>query len=1012
MKTIKKIMMMVYSAMCCASLFATTRYVVPSESGYDALTPRYTSIAAALDAAAANDTILVCKGTYSITASYTLSRTKHAGVTIRSYDPDNGGKINRDETIFDGAGILSGDGISRDGIFNCTGIGGEVGIVFDGLTFRKSPVGALRFIAAAGMKILNCNFYTNTVDTTTASEANMHGGAILDLRCDGTLVSNCVFVANKATASGGMGGAIYHTYRTDDESSRAIVVNCIFKDNASEQSSGGAIYVTKRVDIRKCDFDGNKANTSGGSVYMVAYSLVSDCTFRGTAGGAITAIAVFGSSGEENTISGCTFSDMVVSGTEKRGLVSGTKSNLLIENCIFRNASNVKGYICAYENNPNPITVRNCLFADGAAGVNVLYMNNSSDGKVTLENCTVYAPGRTVVRYDSGSSSAEWKNCILDCTTPTTSGSNVQTVTDCYTGTNPSFVCADEGVFRLRSDSPCIDQSEALAWYDGATDLAGNPRVVGAQADYGCYERQPDDKDFVDTTRLVATAEEKTGDWADAYTDFQAAIDATPDRYRLLVKPGLYRPAGTLVISNRFIEIVSCGEDGVPDPANTIVDGQNARRVMLVHWGETKTASQDQNPVNWRQVRIEGLTFTNGVTAAEDGQPFSGNGGGLLFYGRAPSSDYAPSRVVNCRFGDCSAVNGGGAALFGGWLEDCTFTACTATYGGGACGIEPNVSAAKATDYTTAHAWYSASLIGCAFSGNVASMSGGGYACGTDTNGRHAYVENCSFTSNRIERGSTRAYSCSGSGLAFPYGSLVAKCTFTGNTGGAYGALRAMPYTHGEDLCFSGNSAEGCGSLSANSGETQFDRCQIVEDPGHPTIGIFGCGTYRNCLVVNGSGKSCIMQNSSTVPLILENCTLVNKSGVVMDFHSSAAQDRLVELSNCILWRADGNPVHAIKSSYNATYATNCCFSCAVDAAYGFHLNPGCFVNARPGFVDVDNGDWSLRGSACRDKGVMLGWMTADAIDLAGNPRVFGDNPDLGCYECIAKYPGFTLVFR
>ena len=942
MKTTKTIMTMAFSAMCCASLFATTRYVVPSESGYDALTPRYTSIAAALDAAAQNDTILVCKGTYSITASYTLTTAKHIGVTIRSYDPDNGGKINRDETIFDGEGILSGDGI-----FNMNGGGNDVGIVFDGLTFRKSPVGALRFIAAAGLKILNCNFYTNTVDTTTASEANIHGGAIRDIRCDGTLVSNCVFVANKTTAAKGNGGAIYHSSRTDGEFTGATVVDCVFKDNQSVEANGGAIFAGKKIAIRKCDFYGNKTKTSanGGSVYIVASSIISECTFSGPADGDIAVIAVVGPEsgyeGNSNTISKCTFKNVTLDSL-KKALVTAIRSELLVEGCIFRGATNVLGYFCARENNPMPITLRNCLF-DGRNGEKVIYLDRTSPGVVTFENCTVYAPGQTVVYYSSaaspGASSTVWKNCILNCTTPTTrsttTGQHVQTVTDCYTGTDPRFVCADEGVFRLRSDSPCIDQSAALPWHDGAVDLAGKPRVVGARADYGCYERQPDDKDFVDTTRLVATEEEKTGDWADAYTDFQAAIDATPDRYRLLVKPGLYRPAETIVISNRFIEVVSCGEDGEPDPANTVIDGQSARRVMLVHWGETSTADSDQKPVNWRPVRLEGLTFkdglalTNGATAT---QPFAGNGGGLLLYGRAPSSGYAPSRVVNCRFDGCSAVNGGGAALFGGWLEDCKFTSCTATYGGGACGIEPNVIASRTIDWSNERSWYSATLMSCSFVENIAHSRGGGYSCSNDSNGRHAYIESCNFVSNKTDGASS--YSCYGSGLSNVTGSLITNCTFTCNTGAAYGALYIATAAYGVDLVLYGNVA-GTGAISVQSSTTVLERCRVMEDPAKPSVGIWGGATCRNCLVVNKSSSAgCIRQFSSN-PLVIENCTLVNKNGIVIDVDGRAGSEAwTLVLKNSIIWRVGEGIFPTGKTEYPATYATNCCFSCTPDPAW------------------------------------------------------------------------------
>ena len=1014
-------MCMALAVMACAPLFADTHYVVPAGTAGNAPTSPYTSwetaansVADALEQASANDTILVRKGTYSITASSSLNKSTLAGITIKSYDPDNDGKINRDETIFDGSDLTDESRMFWGNTLTS-------GITFDGFTFRRSPTGALRFYKSADTSVLNCRFIENAT-TNVSNDTYANGGAAWLHFCTGTLISNCVFEANLTKSTSREGGALYVSISADDDASACPkVIDCTFRNNSA--NSGGAISSSNGIDVRNCLLDGNKTFSEtgyGGALYITHGGTVSGCTITGAVAGNEPGIYFRGTSKTGTSISNCTFENMTPAGTGTRHAPLTTAVELLVENCTFRNVEKCYAFICTYTGNSNPLTVRGCLFYDIAEGVNVLYCNGTTTGKVDFENCTTYAPGRTIVKFGT-ESSTEWKNCIFCCTQPATSGNNVQTVTDCYTGADPRFVCAEEGVFRLRSDSPCIDQSSALPWHDGAVDLAGNPRIVGAKADYGCYERQPDDKDFVGTTRLVATAEEKTGDWADAYTDFQAAIDATPDRYRLLVKPGLYRPAETIVISNRFIEVVSCGEDGEPDPANTVIDGQSARRVMLVHWGETSTANSDQKPVNWRQVRLEGLTFkdglalTNGATAT---QPFAGNGGGLLLYGRAPSLGYAPSRVVNCRFDGCSAVNGGGAALFGGWLEDCTFTSCTATYGGGACGIEPNIDAAKATDYTTAHSWYSATLTGCTFTGNTAHTAGGGYACGIDKKGRHTYVEGCNFVSNKTD-GS--AWSCYGSGLSYTYGSLVTNCTFAVNTGAAYGVLEVLDYTHGADLVFSRNVADG-GTICGTAPGLLFDRCQVFE-PTTQSAAIFGGGTYRSSLVVNGTSKNCIQQYSE-IPLVLENCTVVNTNGngILFNSHKNTVSGWEGMLKNCILWTASGKLIPTDKAIYNTFYATNCCFSSTPDPACGFNVGAGCFVNARPGFVDAENGDWSLRGSTCRDKGMMLDWMTADSIDFAGNPRVvkMGKTlaqdpsalPDLGCYEMQDVPPGMTIIFR
>jgi len=74
-------------------------------------------------------------------------------------------------------------------------------------------------------------------------------------------------------------------------------------------------------------------------------------------------------------------------------------------------------------------------------------------------------------------------------------------------------------------------------------------------------------------------------------------------------------------------------------------------------------------------------------------------------------------------------------------------------------------------------------------------------------------------------------------------------------------------------------------------------------------------------------------------------------------------------------------------------------------------------------FKDAANGDYTLRRSSPhRDAGTKLGWMTVDATDLAGNPRVVTNGktlaenpdalPDLGAYEQQECPRGMMLLVR
>jgi hypothetical protein len=50
--------------------------------------------------------------------------------------------------------------------------------------------------------------------------------------------------------------------------------------------------------------------------------------------------------------------------------------------------------------------------------------------------------------------------------------------------------------------------------------------------------------------------------------------------------------------------------------------------------------------------------------------------------------------------------------------------------------------------------------------------------------------------------------------------------------------------------------------------------------------------------------------------------------------------------------------------------------------------------------------------SLLRGWGLLLDWMTEDATDLAGNPRVREGKVDIGCYQCWLKLKGTHMIVR
>ena len=125
--------------------------------------------------------------------------------------------------------------------------------------------------------------------------------------------------------------------------------------------------------------------------------------------------------------------------------------------------------------------VVNCVIVDntamaGGGGI-------GWEGDSTVRNCIVYDNGAEVYANwgDYGDGNGSWSFC---CTTPT---NELPGGEGCLEA-NPMFADYAGSPYGLQFESPCRNAGTSEEWMAETEDLYGNPRIIGASVDMGCFE--------------------------------------------------------------------------------------------------------------------------------------------------------------------------------------------------------------------------------------------------------------------------------------------------------------------------------------------------------------------------------------------------------------------------------------------------------------------------------------------------------------------------------------------
>jgi len=277
-------------AMTATTTAHATRRLVPTKS---------LSIQAAIDNAAAGDTIWVSSGVHK--GPFTIRKPI---VLVGDGGPDS--------TILDGGGatrVLDVEGV-RGGALIGFGIrGGKASsgggvrcardslFAFEDCNFDGNWEGGLALWQCQEMMIRGSKFRNNqgsglVIESSTAAilecrflDNKGHEGGGISLRGSRILFPMRESTFERNRAEGSTGGAL-----NASDSSEVTIANCVFRENSSAVAGGGvAAMSTSRINLSRCRFERNRAATGGAVHSDVSMIYVTLCIFdgnRSTAAGA------------------------------------------------------------------------------------------------------------------------------------------------------------------------------------------------------------------------------------------------------------------------------------------------------------------------------------------------------------------------------------------------------------------------------------------------------------------------------------------------------------------------------------------------------------------------------------------------------------------------------------------------------------------------------------------------------------------------------------------------------
>lgn len=328
--------------------------------------------------------------------------------------------------------------------------------------------------------IRNCIVSGNICQAADAAGGGINGNILCG-------ISDCIISNNSAGNGGGVWGKF----------ARGITGSIISNNTCT--SSGGGIYqkgLISQNNITNCIIENNTAGNQGGGIYLTQqsneYIKMIGCTVRGNR--------------------------VINANSSGGGICTSGNTRIVIKQCVIEgnsSAGNGGGVLLSTALMANCLIVNNTTAATGA-GVR-MEANTAGTFKSLLYNSTISNNTSTSAQAGAGISmrnaGCEIQNCIVwgnrnsyGASDVNTSGvgicayslfSEALTTDDNHNlNSNPLFVDAENGDFRLSSGSPAINAGSrnGISGVSGVDsdffthDLDGKARIVGTTVDMGAYE--------------------------------------------------------------------------------------------------------------------------------------------------------------------------------------------------------------------------------------------------------------------------------------------------------------------------------------------------------------------------------------------------------------------------------------------------------------------------------------------------------------------------------------------